>query len=140
MTKDALTYYHNGWKVYTNMYSLPFATRLEEEEILGLAETDGFKDCVVCIDEIQTLIDSRRSMRKGNVTFNYFLQQIRKRNVNLLATTQFTKRVDIGFREQLDIMATPKIVRLPSGGFVVEVEYIDLTIEDVMIPITRKIA
>lgn len=140
MVKDGMLYYQAGWKVYTNMYSIGYAERLEEDEILSLAESDGFRDCVVMIDEIQTLIDSRRSMRKGNVTFNYFLQQIRKRNVNLLATTQFERRVDIGFREQLDIIASPKMITLASGKKVVEVTYTDLTTEgDGLPPINRKI-
>ena len=140
MVKDGLKYYLQGWKVYTNMYNIPFAERLEEQEILELADTDGFKNCIVLIDEIQTLIDSRRSMRKANVGFNYFMQQIRKRNVNLLATTQYTRRVDLGFREQLDIMVSPKMVTLNSGKVLVEVSYVDLTTEEEGIPpIKRRI-
>ena len=140
MVKDGLKYYLDGWKVYTNMYSIQYATRLEEEEILALADTDGFRDCIVMIDEIQTLIDSRRSMRKANVGFNYFLQQIRKRNVNLLATTQYSRRVDLGFREQLDIIVSPKMITLNSGKKLVEVNYQDLTTEEEGLPaISRRL-
>lgn len=130
MVKDAYKYYLRGWKIYTNMYSIPFAERLEEKEILELADNDGFFNCVVMIDEIQTLIDSRRSMRKANVDFNYFLQQIRKRNVYLFATTQYSKRVDIGFREQLDILVTPRFIKRKNRKSLVDVTYTDLTVEE----------
>jgi len=133
MVREAYNYYCRGVPVYTNMTSLNFGTSISEEDLLLMAHNDELEQCVVAIDEIQTLIDSRRSMKKQNVSFNYFMQQIRKRGVILLATTQYTRRVDIGFREQLDILATPRIFSTKAGD-VVEVEMTDLTYEDNGLP------
>jgi hypothetical protein len=110
MVNDAYNYYLRGYKIYTNMLSVGFAEYISEKDILILAESDGFNECVLLIDEIQVLFDSRRSSRKENVNFLYFIQQLRKRNVTLLYTTQFSRRVDVGIREHTDIVATPKII------------------------------
>lgn len=108
MIKDAYNYKLNGWKVITNMTSVNFVDDvMQGEELLTLLEGSE-RDIVVMIDEIQTLIDSRRSMRKRNVEFTYYIQQIRKRNVIMLATTQFSIRVDKAFREHVDIEAYPR--------------------------------
>jgi predicted AAA+ superfamily ATPase len=124
LVKDALGFHRAGWTVITNMRSLAFADEvLSEDDILGLLLTDR-TDFVIVIDEIQTFIDSRRSMKQKNVSFAYFIQQIRKRNVIILAATQFASRVDIVFKEHTDIQAFPRYFR--EYGVVV-VRYVDLT-------------
>ena len=107
MVKDAYSFKRRGWKVYTNMTSLTFADEvLDTEAILSLLDGNESDICFV-LDEIQTFIDSRRSMRGRNVQFTYYIQQIRKRNVVILAATQFRQRVDVAFREHVDIIARP---------------------------------
>lgn len=129
MTMDAYNYMLAGYTVYTNMRSLSFATCIEEEQILALADLDEFHDCVLVLDEIQVLFDSRRAARKQNVQFLYFIQQIRKRNVNLLYTTQFSRRIDVGIREHTDIEARPRTIDKTAryGVKLCEVVYEDLT-------------
>lgn len=125
MIKDAYTYKGLGWRVFTNMTSVSFADAvLSIEDILALLEGDE-TDIVVMLDEIQTFIDSRRSMRKRNVDFTYYIQQIRKRNVIILATTQFARRVDLAFREHVDILAKPSF--LEEYPLIV-VSYQDMTV------------
>jgi hypothetical protein len=129
MINDALNYKAAGYEVFTNMKSLTFAHCIEEKDILNLANTDEFRDCALVIDEIQVLFDSRRSVRKQNVEFLYFIQQIRKRNVSLLYTTQFARRVDVGIREHTDIEARPRMIDKTArhGVKLCEVVYEDLT-------------
>ena len=129
MTMDALKYYEAGYNVYSNMRSLSFAHVVEEARILELAENDDFYDCVLVLDEIQILFDSRRAMRKQNSNFLYFIQQIRKRNVHLLYTTQFSRRVDVGIREHTDIEARPRMIEKKKYGLTLcSVSYEDLTV------------
>jgi len=137
MVKDMFLYHKRGWKVYTNLESCSFPDRiLTNEEILAMVMDYNVRKCVIAIDEIQTLIDSRRSMNEGNVHMNYFIQQIRKRKIILLATTQFIGRVDKGFREHVDILVRPKCLYLEFGYkdvdelHLVKTTYMDLTTEE----------
>jgi hypothetical protein len=141
MTLDAYNYFINGFKVYTNMKSLVFASCLPENNILSMADSDELNDCVVVIDEIQVLFDSRRSARRQNVNFLYFIQQIRKRNVSLLYTTQFSRRVDIGIREHTDLEARPRIVLRKGEYYICDVTYEDIvtTIETGVPTYFRKV-
>ncbi|MFW6130088.1 MAG: hypothetical protein ACOC56_02815 [Atribacterota bacterium] len=127
MVKDGYEYHKNGWKVYRNFFCL-FGEYITNEEILNLDKTTTLKNCVIMIDEIQTLLDSRRFMGNKNVNFSHFIQQLRKRNITLLATAQFSNNVDLRFRQHIDITAYPDhIEKYP----VCEILYIDVTsIED----------
>lgn len=108
MVKDAYQFKTRGYDIYTNMNSLTFSdVVLHDDEILSLLDRED-SNYVLVLDEIQTFINSRRSARKQNVEFTYFIQQIRKRGVVILACTQFSRRVDIAFREHLDIIVFPE--------------------------------
>ena len=126
MVLDAYNYHLRDINIYTNMKSLTFGKSVEEKDIITLIEDKSFKNCVLMIDEIQVIFDSRRSGRKENINFLYFIQQIRKRNITLLYTTQFSRRVDVGIREHTDIEARPKMVET-SKGLVCDVTYTDIT-------------
>ncbi|MFW6130936.1 MAG: zonular occludens toxin domain-containing protein [Atribacterota bacterium] len=127
MTKDALKYYNNGWRVYSNMEGLPFATYISPEDIMKIDKNSDLRDCVLVVDEVQVLFDSRASMRKENRGFSYFIQQIRKRGLIFLATTQFAGTVDLRFRQHVDIIAVPNFNKYYK---VCEVEYIDITSQE----------
>jgi hypothetical protein len=136
MVKDALNFYNKGWEIYSNFdIAIPYK-KLENEHIININENTKIKDCVLLIDEIQTIIDSRRSMRKENLNFSYFVQQIRKRNIILLCTTQFTKTTDIRLREHTDIVVKPKIYREYP---IVEATYYDITSEEELNYIDERI-
>ena len=108
MIKDAYIYYLDGYTVYSNMKSVKFAKYITNEQILSINKKTVFSNCVFLIDEIQTLFNSRRSMKKENVEFSFFIQQIRKREIELLATSQFSNTVDLTFRQHIDIIAMPQ--------------------------------
>lgn len=125
MVKDAYMYWLDGWPVYTNMKNIAFPhTYVEEEDLLKIDKRTELDDCVLVIDEIQILLESRTSGRVSQRNFSYFIQQIRKRNIILLCTTQFTNTVDLRLRQHLDVKAEPYFDKALQ---VCEVKYIDLT-------------
>lgn len=127
MVKDGYGYYLNGWKVLRN-FDCSFGEYISEEDILNLDKFSKLKDCVIMMDEVQIFFDARRWMKKQNINFSYFVQQIRKRNIILLGTTQFTNTIDLRLRQHTDIIAYPNFIK---GLNVCEVMYIDMTsIED----------
>jgi hypothetical protein len=122
MVKDAYKYKEKGYKIYSNI-ELNFSEFMENEDIINIQKTD-IEDAVLVIDEIQLLLDSRRSSRKGNLDFSYFIQQIRKRRIIILCTTQFSGTVDLRLRQHVDVVARPKYDKELK---VCEVTYIDMT-------------
>jgi hypothetical protein len=122
MVKDGYKYKLSGYKIYSNI-ELDFTEYMENEQILDIQKTE-IRDAILIIDEIQLLLDSRRSARKGNLDFSYFIQQIRKRNIIILCTTQFSGTVDLRLRQHVDIVARPKY---DKDLHVCEVSYIDMT-------------
>jgi hypothetical protein len=122
MVKDAYKYKLNGYKIYSNI-ELNFSEFMENEEIINIQKTN-IENAILIIDEIQLLLDSRRSSRKGNLDFSYFIQQIRKRKIIILCTTQFSGTVDLRLRQHVDIVARPKFDKELK---VCEVTYIDMT-------------
>lgn len=123
MIKDAYVYFMNGYKVYSNMKSVKFAIYLSNEKILAINKKSPLKKCVFLIDEIQTLFNSRRSMKKENVEFSFFIQQIRKRDIELLATSQYINTIDLTFRQHVDYMVTPNF---DKELLVCHVTYLDM--------------
>ena len=138
LVKDALAYYENGWQVYSNI-DLPFASYMENSEILAIDKSSDIYNCVLILDEIQIFFDSRRGTSKQNVTFSNFIQQIRKRNIILLCTTQFSNTIDLRLRQHLDVLAMPTFLKKYP---ICIVKYVDLTsLEDewVVEAVTRTI-
>jgi hypothetical protein len=135
MLKDALVYYNNGWQVYRNMQNTIIGEYISNEDLLKIDKNTQMQQVVLVIDEIQTLFDSRRSMKKSNLDFSYFLQQIRKRGIILLCTTQYSNTIDLRLRQHIDILALPRHNKQYN---VCSVKYIDLTsIEDQEYGITQ---
>lgn len=124
MTKDAYNYYCLGWKVYSNIeFNFPHEY-INDEDITNIDADSPIRNCVLVIDEVQILLDSRRSQKGRNIDFSYFIQQIRKRGIILLCTTQFTGTVDLRLRQHVDILVKPKFNKKYQ---VCEVTYLDLT-------------
>jgi hypothetical protein len=130
MVKDGLKYFKNGWKVLRN-FDLSFGDYISEENILTLDKNSNIKNCVIMMDEVQIFFDARRFMKKENVNFSNFIQQIRKRNITLLGTTQFSNTIDLRFRQHIDIVAYPNFISKGLSNPICEVIYVDVTsIED----------
>lgn len=137
VVKDANNFYLDGWRVLTNIQSCKIGEYISNEDILKLDKNSTIENAVLAIDEIQIFFDSRRSSRKENITFSNFIQQIRKRNIILLCTTQYFNTVDLRLRQHLDIMAYPNFIKKFN---VCEIIYEDLTYleDDFMMNIEPK--
>src|SRR6056297_409720 len=130
MVKDIINFHQKGWKIYTNFPLFGIEHReLTNDEIIELIHNEKINNCVLAIDELQTLLDSRKSMKKANMDFSYFIQQIRKRGMVLMSTQQFMDNVEKRFRQHVDIIVKPNAMKLPSGSMVVSVDYMDTTTE-----------
>ena len=123
MVKDGLGYYHEGYTILRNFFC-KFGKQIDNEEVLSLSKDSNLNNCVLLIDEIQIFFDNRQSMTKKNITFSNFIQQIRKRNITILCTTQYSNTIDIRLRQHLDIIAFPNFKRDKN---ICEVTYLDLT-------------
>lgn len=123
MVKDAFKFLNKGWLVYHN-FSMVFGKYIDTKEILAIDKNSEIRNCVLVIDEIQIMFDSRRSMKNVNINFSNFIQQLRKRNIILLTTTQFSNTVDLRLRQHLDVIAEPKYSQKYD---VCECKYTDVT-------------
>lgn len=124
MVKDAYIEYKRGRRVITNMEDVSFGEHLSNDEIKKLTKESDLYDAVLLIDEAQIFFDSRRSMKKENLNFSYFVLQTRKRNIDIYFTTQFSNTIDRRIRDNIDYVAYPHYI---SDYYVCEVEYIDNT-------------
>jgi len=61
---------------------------------------DFFNNSIMLLDEIHIYLDSLDFMRANNRRMQVFFSQLRKRNILLLATTQYIMNVDIRIRRQ----------------------------------------
>jgi zona occludens toxin (predicted ATPase) len=128
MVKDAYIEYKRGRKIISNIEGIPFASYMSNQDILAIDKNSNIKNAVILIDEAQIFFDSRRSMKKENISFSNFVQQIRKRDIILLLTTQFANAVEKRLRDHADIIAKVQFIH---GVNLCRVKYIDLTsIED----------
>ena len=75
------------------------------------------------LDEIHIYFDSRDFMRQNNRVIQNFFSQLRKRNILLLATTQYILHLDVRIRRQA--LAVFQMANLKDGIFKVEVHEID---------------
>lgn len=128
MVKDAYIEYKRGRRIISNMQGLPFAEYMTNQQILSIDKNSNIYNAVILIDEAQIFFDSRRSMKKENIYFSNFVQQIRKRNIILLLTTQFANAIEKRLRDHTDIVAKVKFIEKYK---LCKVKYIDITsIED----------
>lgn len=103
MTKDALKYKKNGWTILTNLENTPFK-KITSDFILSIDGESKLYNVVLAIDEIELFFDSREWNNKTSKAFGRFLQQIRKRNIPILCTCQFTDLIEKRLRQQIDIV------------------------------------
>ena len=106
MVQEALSFYEEEWDIYSN-FDLPISKTISDTEILGLDKTSKLKNCVIMIDELQIFFDSRNWKSKNSITFSNFIQQIRKRNVIIMGTTQYVDTVEKRFRQHVDLLFQP---------------------------------
>jgi hypothetical protein len=133
ITKLLVDNYSPDKKVYSN-YSL---FGIEHEKItfnrksknsIDILEVikdnpDYFNNSIMLLDEIHIYFDSRDFMRQNNRIIQNFFSQLRKRNILLLATTQYILHLDVRIRRQA--LAVFQMTNLKDGIFRVDVHEID---------------
>ena len=126
ITKLLVDNYSGDKKVYSN-YSL-FGINYEKitfdnkrnknsTDILEIIRDnpDYFNNSIMLLDEIHIYFDSRDFMRHNNRIIQNFFSQLRKRNILLLATTQYILHLDIRIRRQA--LAVFQMTNLRDGIF-----------------------
>lgn len=124
MVKDGYFAYLQGFRVISN-FSLKFGDYMSNDEVLRLNRESNLRDCVLLLDELQLFFDSRNFGSKNNKDFSNFIQQIRKRNVHILATVQYQNTVELRFRQHIDVVAYPNFDK--SIGYC-KVYYFDISL------------
>jgi len=134
ITKLLVDNYSSDRKVYSN-YSLfgidyekiTFDNKRNKNAIDILKviseNPDYFNNSIMLLDEIHIYFDSRDFMKQNNRIIQNFFSQLRKRNILLLATTQYILHLDIRIRRQA--LAVFQMTNLKDGIFRVEVHEID---------------
>ena len=134
ITKLLIDNYSSDRKVYSN-YSLfnidyekiTFDNKRNKNAIDILKvisdNSDYFNNSIMLLDEIHIYFDSRDFMKQNNRIIQNFFSQLRKRNILLLATTQYILHLDIRIRRQA--LAVFQMTNLKDGIFRVEVHEID---------------
>ena len=134
ITKLLVDNYSNDRKVYSN-YSLfgidyqkiTFDNKKNKNaiDILNVISEnpDYFNNSIMLLDEIHIYFDSRDFFKRNNRIIQNFFSQLRKRNILLLATTQYILHLDIRIRRQA--LAVFQMANLKDGIFRVDVHEID---------------
>jgi len=84
---------------------------------------DYFNNSIMLLDEIHIYFDSRDFFKRNNRIIQNFFSQLRKRNILLLATTQYILHLDVRIRRQA--LAVFQMTNLKDGIFRVDVHEID---------------
>ena len=134
ITKLLVDNYSKDKKVYSN-YSLfdidyekiTFDNKRNKNaiDILNVIKDNPnyFNNSIMLLDEIHLYFDSRDFMKHNNRIIQNFFSQLRKRNILLLATTQYILHLDIRIRRQA--LAVFQMTNLRDGIFRVDVHEID---------------
>ena len=134
ITKLLVDNYNSSRKVYSN-YSLfgidyekiTFDNKRNKNaiDILNVISDnpDYFNNSIMLLDEIHIYFDNRDFMKQNNRIIQNFFSQLRKRNILLLATTQYILHLDVRIRRQA--LAVFQMTNLKDGIFRVDVHEID---------------
>lgn len=132
----------NGNREHLNYIPISFDITLEkyktkvinskEYEVIDILHKikqndDYFNDSIMILDEIHIYFDSLDFMKENNRIIHTFFSQLRKRNILLLATTQFLMNLDVRVRRQITNIFQLEKINANDGIFMVEVGEIDGT-------------
>jgi len=128
MIHDAFMYWKRGHEIYGNMEEIIFPgyKYIEPKNIQEITQDTEMHDCVLMLDEMQVQFDSLNNNKQAR-EFSHFVQQMRKRRILVLMTTQVGRNIHLRIRQQRDIVARPMFY--PEYP-VVRVDYYNWTIVD----------
>jgi len=120
-----------GKTVYTNFHLNLKSINKRYHKQVKLLDNEFFKNykdmklynCCLFIDEIYVYIDSRMSGSKRNRIWSYFINQTRKRGVDLYFTTQFFRQVEIRLRMNTEFFVFPRIIKQDDKLIVINYIY-----------------
>lgn len=111
----ALAYYHHkefGRKVISNDHLNMDYTHFDIAWFLEHLVDHEMEECILILDEMYQIADSRSSQTKLNKLFTYFAVQTRKRGVDLYICTHHLDHIDLRLRRAVDIRGACKYFRL----------------------------
>ena len=134
ITKLLVDNYSSDRKVYSNFTlfgidyeKITFDNKRNKNsiDILKVIRDDPnfFNNSIMLLDEIHLYFDSRDFFKRNNRIIQNFFSQLRKRNILLLATTQYILHLDVRIRRQA--LAVFQMTNLKDGIFKVDVHEID---------------
>ena len=101
---------------YRERYAIDILKKLEENP-------NFFNNSIMLLDEIHIYFDSLDFMKSNNRKLHIFFSQLRKRNILLLATTQYILNLDIRIRRQA--LGVFQMTNIKDGIFKAELHEID---------------
>lgn len=106
----AYEFYKKGFTVYSNVHlKFPYK-KLNYNDIVNCK----LEKAMVIIDEVHLLLSARNSMSRINREIcDSFLSMVRKKGLEVYATTQTPRKVDVRFRDESDY-----IYRCTKYGFI----------------------
>ena len=121
--------YKEGRTIYSNIH-LNFPHKPITKEVLNeILKQNFLSEAVIFLDEVHTIVDCRRSMTGNSIKFGAFFTQSRKRNVDVIGTTQFIGQVDIRFRNNCDYFLEHKKIyidrKIQNPKFIILVSWFD---------------
>ncbi len=119
MAKTVKDMLKKGKIIYTNFHINKKAIDKKYHKNIHLLDSEFFKNykdfklynCALFLDEIYVYIDSRTSSSKRNRLWSYFINQTRKRDVDLYYTTQFFRQVELRLRENTEYFIYPQLIK-----------------------------
>jgi len=93
----------NGRKVIANNHLNFDFQHFSLEWFLEHIADGELEDCILFLDEMYQIADSRSSQTKLNKLFTYFVVQTRKRGVDLYICTHHLDHIDLRLRRAVDI-------------------------------------
>jgi len=113
-----------GLKVLSNykFNKISYTKATIERLFMHILKDKKILNTVVILDEIQTLVDSRRFSSDINLLISYFALQTRKTNVYLIGTTQHFDMIEKRMRDNCDIMIECESFEIVNGKWIKLIE------------------
>lgn len=99
LVKKAHEAFRRGKNIYSNIHlNFPY-NPIDYNDIIECR----YENAVVLIDEAHLLLPARASLQKtSRIIVDNFLSMVRKKNLEVYATTQTERKIDVRFREEAD--------------------------------------
>lgn len=104
--------YLQGRPVFSNIWLNFPHEPLDFSELQLEDEESKFRGSHIFVDELNFLLDARRSSSRTNVTTSAFILQVKKLGCNFSGTTHSLGYVDLRLHDNFDVLIEPKAIRI----------------------------